>query len=304
MSFHKFLEVGVTISLLLCGYVCWLTPNFLSESTYYLPTILTKFTSQAAPMSCKCRGNMRSIISTGHFSNAWAMAFVEHPEFKGMDFLHCEHRVTTMQYCFEDHLVHSVKFSWKFSLFFGLIITHDPDDNWPLNLAGTFPSAILVGKWFSQPSPKGKPQPLDSRLRHHGVVGVVQTFEDSEAFWNPHGFLEPESTHGKKRLLQKVTRYGRKTNFKHFWEQSPSVCKRGKNVHPIEMISSEPFCQFERLYIMISAECTVQRVERMVVRTVRIYDSIYYDMSVLRLLVIDMSFLSTSFRSTYHQLVR
>ena len=49
---------------------------------------------------------------------------------------------------------------------------------------------------------------------------------------------------------------------------------------------------------MISAEW-----ERMVVRTVRIYDSIYYDMHDLRLLVIDMSFLSTSLRLTHHQLV-
>lgn len=146
-------------------------------------------------------------------------------------------------------------------------------------------------------------QPLDSRLRHHGVVGVVQTFEDSEAFWNPHGFLEPGESHKEKHTPLKGYPIGRKTNFNKFWEQSLSVCKRGKNVHPIEMISSEPFCQFEGLYIMISAECTVQRVERMVVRTVRIYDSTYYDMHDLRLLVIDMSFLSTSLRLTYHQLV-
>ena len=87
-----YLEVGHNISMWLCGYVCWLTTKLLSESTYYLPTILTKFTSQAAPMSCKCRGNMRSIISTGHFSNAWPPACKwSIQQFTGMDFFYTWH---------------------------------------------------------------------------------------------------------------------------------------------------------------------------------------------------------------------
>ena len=103
-------------------------------STHHPNLNLAKFTSQAAPMSCKCRGNMRSIISTGHFSNAWPPACKwSIQQFTGMDFF--THGITghnEVLYCFEDHLVHSVKFRLKICYIIdSLIRTHDPDDNWP-----------------------------------------------------------------------------------------------------------------------------------------------------------------------------
>jgi len=208
-------------------------------------------------------------------------------------------------YCFEDHLVHSVKFRLKiWYIIDSLIRTHDPDDNWPrTTLAFHFSIRNLGGQMveFSISERKTPTPELSPPASQCGWY--------SSNLWRFGSVLEPSWFFGarvnswKKTTSLKGYPVWQENKLQTLLEQSLSVCKRGKNVHPIEMISSEPFCQFERLYIMISAECTVQRVERMVVRTVRIYDSIYYDMHDLRLLVIDMSFLSTSLRLTYHQLV-
>jgi len=53
-----------------------------------------------------------------------------------------------------------------------MITDHSKPGNMTCNI---FPSDLEANGW--QPSQKESP-PLDSRLWHHGVVGVVQTFEE------------------------------------------------------------------------------------------------------------------------------
>ena len=216
--------------------------------------------------------------------------------FKGMDFFYCKHRVTTMQYCFEDHLVHSVKFRLKiWYIIDSLIRTHDPDDNWPRTTwLSIFPSDLEANGWVfhlrkKTPTPGLLPPAsrcgwCSSNLWRRKRFGTLMVF------WSPSQLMEKNDS--SKRLPGMAGKQTSNTfGTKSFGLQKRKECSS----HWDDIIWT--FLSIRR-FVMISAEC-----ERMVVRTVRIYDSIYYDMHDLRLLVIDMSFLSTSLRLTHHQLV-
>lgn len=201
-------------------------------------------------MSCKCRGNMRSIISTGHFSNAWPPACKwSIQQFTGMDFF--THGITghnEVLYCFEDHLVHSVKFRLKiWYIIDSLIRTHDPDDNWPrTTLAFHFSIRNLGGQMveFSISERKTPNSGLSPPASQCGWCSSNlwrrKRFGTLMVFWSPSQLME-------KTTPLKGYSVWQENKLQTLLEQSLSVCKRGKNVHPIEMISSEPFCQFEGL---------------------------------------------------------
>lgn len=142
------------------------------------------------------------------------------------------------------------------------------------------------------------------------MVGVVQTFEDSEAFRNPHHF-ESEKLTKKSTPLKSYPLAGKQTS-NNFATESNKVfrfAKEEKNMEKKTRVTGM-FFQLRRYHLNLSVNskvchdfCWMHCSESQKNDRQNKTNLWYYHMYVLRLLVIDMSFLSTSLRLTYHQLV-